>query len=67
MLTLPHIGGEVVRNAPDNVAVLLKEVYNAAGEYKGLHAFCTGALIDNQHLLTAAHCVINMEDAISQG
>ena len=61
------IGGEVVQDAPDNVAVLLREVYDDAGQYRGLSAFCTGALIHNNHLLTAAHCVNNLETAVQDG
>lgn len=61
------IGGEVVNNAPDNVAVLIREVYDNEGQYRGLSAFCTGALIHNSNLLTAAHCVDNLESAVREG
>ena len=61
------IGGEVVRNAPDSVAVLIMEIFDDSGEFWGFHAFCTGALIHNNHLLTAAHCVEQIETNIAQG
>ncbi|MAD60269.1 MAG: hypothetical protein CMH49_01985 [Myxococcales bacterium] len=66
-VTQKIIGGEVVNNAPDNVAVLIREVYDDAGQYRGLSAFCTGALIHNSNLLTAAHCVENLVSAVQEG
>ena len=43
------IGGKVVQNAPDHVGVLLIGVDE-------FHSFCTATLIDNDSILTAAHC-----------
>ena len=60
------IGGEVVRNAPDNVAVLIMEIFDDSGQLRGVHAFCI-ALIHNNHLLTAAHCVDQIKTNIAQG
>ena len=66
-VTEKSIGGEVVRNTPDSVAVLIMEIFDESGQLRGFHAFCTGAQIHNNHLLAAAHCVDQIETYIAQG
>ena len=61
------IGGEVVRNAPDSVAILLREAFDETGQFVGMRPFCTGALIHNNHLLTAAHCFDHLKANVAQG